>query len=45
MIGEEFHDESDTFVGGLPNQAVTAARNDDQAGSGNETSNELGVLW
>ena len=43
-VGQEFRDEPDTFVGRLPHHPMTAARNDDQARSGNETCDEFGVL-
>jgi hypothetical protein len=43
-IGKEFRDERDTFVRGLPHQAVTAAGNDDQPGARNETRNDLRIL-
>src|SRR6266850_6790395 len=41
---QEFHDEPDTFIGGLPHQAMTAARSHDQARPWNETCDELRVV-
>ena len=35
--GQEFRDESDAFVGRLPHHSMTAAGNNDQARTGNET--------
>ena len=39
----EFRDERDTFVGGLPHHPMAAAGNDDQSGSWDETSDEIGI--
>src|SRR5712671_1524509 len=42
--GQEFRDESDAFIGGLPHHPATAAGNDDQARIWNEARDEFGIL-
>jgi hypothetical protein len=42
--GQEFRDQPDTFIGGFPHHAMTAAGNDDQARPWNVPCDEFGVL-